>query len=199
MRIIVGLGNPGREYAWTPHNLGFQVMDCLADRFAIRITRPEGQSVIGVGRIAGHDVVLAKPQTFMNLSGHAVADLIARYEADPTETIVVSDEAALPWGMIRIRERGSAGSHNGLKSVIGALATDEFLRVRLGIKPEHPVNDLAAYVLAPMGKDVRKVADAMIVEAADAVEMILTEGTGRAMAHFNRRATPPEEAGEQNF
>jgi len=196
MRIIVGLGNPGREYAWTPHNLGFQVMDCLADRFAIRITRPEGQSVIGLGRIAGHDVVLAKPQTFMNLSGHAVADLIARYETDPAETIVVSDEAALPWGMIRIRERGSAGSHNGLKSVIGALGTDEFLRVRLGIKPEHPVSDLAAYVLASMGKDVRETAEAMIVEAADAVEMILAEGTGRAMAHFNRRATPPEEAAE---
>jgi PTH1 family peptidyl-tRNA hydrolase len=149
-----------------------------------------------VGRIAGHDVVLAKPQTFMNLSGHAVADLIARHEADPAETIVVSDEAALPWGMIRIRERGSAGSHNGLKSVIGALGTDEFLRVRLGIKPEHPVSDLAAYVLAPMGKDVRETADAMIVEAADAVEMIFAEGAGRAMAHFNRRATPPEEAAE---
>ncbi|MHB8526919.1 MAG: aminoacyl-tRNA hydrolase [Candidatus Acidiferrales bacterium] len=196
MRIIVGLGNPGREYAWTPHNLGFQVMDRLAERFAIRITRPEAQSVIGLGRIAGHDVVLAKPQTYMNLSGHAVADLIARYEADPAETIVVSDEAALPWGMIRIRERGSAGSHNGLKSVLGALATDEFLRVRLGIKPEHTVNDLAAYVLAPMGKDVREVADTMIIEAADAVEMILTDGAGRAMAHFNRRATPPEDAAE---
>ena len=193
MRIIVGLGNPGREYIWTPHNLGFQVMDCLSERFAIRITRPEAQSVIGLGRIAGHEVVLAKPQTYMNLSGHAVADLIARYEADPSETIVVSDEAALPWGMIRIRERGSAGSHNGLKSVLGALATDEFLRVRLGIKPEHTVNDLAAYVLAPMGKGVREVADTMIVEAADAVEMILTDGAGRAMAHFNRRATPPED------
>ncbi|HKV28055.1 MAG TPA: aminoacyl-tRNA hydrolase [Candidatus Acidoferrales bacterium] len=196
MRIIVGLGNPGREYAWTPHNLGFQVMDQLAERFAIRITRPEAQSVIGVGRIAGHDVVLAKPQTFMNLSGHAVADLIARHEADPAETIVVSDEAALPWGMIRIRERGSAGSHNGLKSVIGALGTDEFLRIRLGIKPEHPVADLAAYVLAPMGRDIRETADAMIVEAADAVEMILVDGTARATAHFNRRATPPEEVAE---
>jgi len=196
MRIIVGLGNPGREYAWTPHNLGFQVMDRLADRFAIRITRPEAQSMIGVGRIAGNDVVLAKPQTFMNLSGHAVADLIARYEADPAETIVASDEAALPWGMIRIRERGSAGSHNGLKSVIGAVATDEFLRVRMGIKPDYPVPDLAAYVLAPMGKGARKIADAMVVEAADAVEMILAEGAGRAMTHFNRRATPPEEAGE---
>ena len=196
MRIIVGLGNPGREYVWTPHNLGFQVMDCLADRFAIRITRPEAQSVIGVGRIVGHDVVLAKPQTFMNLSGHAVADLVARHEADPAETIVVSDEAALPWGMIRIRERGSAGGHNGLKSVIGALGTDEFLRVRMGIRPEFPIRDLAAYDLAPMGKDVREVAEKMISTAADAIEMILADGVGRTMAHFNRRATPPEDAAE---
>lgn len=196
MRIIVGLGNPGREYAWTPHNLGFQVMDCLADRFAVRITRPEGQSLIGVGRIAGHDVVLAKPQTFMNLSGHAVADLIARHEADPSETIVVSDEVALPWGAIRIRERGSAGGHNGLKSVIGALGTDEFLRVRMGIRPEFPIRDLAAYDLAPMGKDVREVAEKMIGTAADAIEMILADGVGRAMSHFNRRATPPEETAE---
>lgn len=196
MRIIVGLGNPGREYAWTPHNLGFQVMDCLADRFAIRITRPEAQSLIGVGRIAGHDVVLAKPQTFMNLSGHAVADLIARHEADPAETIVVSDEVALPWGAIRIRERGSAGGHNGLKSVIGTLGSDEFLRVRMGIRPEFPIRDLAAYDLAPMGKGVREVAEKMIGTAADAIEMILADGVGRAMSHFNRRATPPEEAAE---
>lgn len=196
MRIIVGLGNPGREYAWTPHNLGFQVMDCLADRFAIRMTRPEGQSLIGVGRIAGRDVVLAKPQTFMNLSGHAVADLIARHEADPAETIVVSDEVALPWGAIRIRERGSAGGHNGLKSVIGALGTDEFLRVRMGIRPEFPIRDLAAYDLAPMGKDVREVAEKMIGTAADAIEMILADGVSRAMSHFNRRATLPEEAAE---
>lgn len=196
MRIIVGLGNPGREYAWTPHNLGFQVMDCLAGRFAIRITRPEAQSVVGVGRIAGHDVVLAKPQTFMNLSGHAVADLIARHEADPAETIVASDEAALPWGAIRIRERGSAGGHNGLRSVIGVLGTDEFLRVRMGIRPEFPIRDLAAYDLAPMGKDVREVAEKMIGTAADAIEMILADGVGRAMSHFNRRATPPEEAAE---
>lgn len=196
MRIIVGLGNPGREYAWTPHNLGFQVMDCLADRFAIRITRPEAQSLIGVGRIAGHDVVLAKPQTFMNLSGHAVADLIARHEADPAETIVVSDEVALPWGAIRIRERGSAGGHNGLKSVIGALGTDEFLRVRMGIRPEFPIRDLAAYDLAPMGKGVREVAEKMIGTAADAIEMILADGVGRAMSHFNRRATSAEEAAE---
>lgn len=197
MRIIVGLGNPGREYALTPHNLGFHVIDCLAERQGIRVTRPEAQSYVGLGKIAGQDVALAKPQTFMNASGHAVADLIERYEANPAEAVVISDEAALPWGAVRIRGRGSAGGHNGLKSVIGALGTDEFLRVRLGVKPEFPPSDLAAYVLAPMGKDIREIAGEMVVKAADAVEMILAKGAGAAMSHFNRRETPPDEkAGE---
>ena len=196
MRIIVGLGNPGREYAWTPHNLGFLTIDCLAERFGIRVTRPEAQSYVGLGKIAGFDVALAKPQTFMNLSGHAVADLIDRYEVGAAETIVISDEVALPWGAIRIRERGSAGGHNGLKSVIGALGTDEFLRVRLGIRPEFPVRDLAAYDLAPMGKDVREVAVKMIETAADAVEVILAEGVGRAMSRYNRREAAEEQDSE---
>lgn len=193
MRIIVGLGNPGREYAFTPHNLGFLVIDCLAERFGIRVTRPEAQSYIGLGQIAGHEVALAKPQTYMNASGHAVADLVERYEADPAETIVISDEIALPWGVIRIRERGSAGGHNGLKSVIGALGTDEFLRIRLGICPEFPPRDLAAYDLAPIGKDVRKVAEEMVGNAADAIEVILAEGVGAAMSRFNRRNTPGDD------
>ena len=192
MRIIVGLGNPGREYTWTPHNLGFHVIDLLAERFGIHVTRPEAQSYVGLGRIAGHDVALAKPQTFMNASGHAVSDLIERYGADPSQAIIISDEVALPWGAIRIRERGSAGGHNGLKSVIGALGTDHFLRVRLGIRPEFPVRDLAAYDLAPMGKDVREVAAKMIDTAADAIETIVTEGASRAMSRFNRRDTPSE-------
>lgn len=193
MRIIVGLGNPGREYAFTPHNLGFLVIDCLAERFGIRVTRPEAQSYVGLGQIAGHEVALAKPQTYMNASGHAVADLVERYEADPAETIVISDEIALPWGVIRIRERGSAGGHNGLKSVIGALGTDEFLRIRLGICPEFPPRDLAAYDLAPIGKDVRKVAEEMVGNAADAIEVILAEGVGAAMSRFNRRNTPGDD------
>lgn len=187
MRIIVGLGNPGREYTWTPHNLGFLTIDCLAERFGIRVTRPEAQSYVGLGKIAGYDVALVKPQTFMNLSGHAVSDLIKKYEVNSAEAIVISDEIAFPWGVIRIRERGSAGGHNGLKSVIGALGTDEFLRVRLGIRPEFPVRDLAAYDLAPMGKDVRELAEKMIGTAADAIEMILEEGVSRAMSRFNRR------------
>lgn len=198
MRIIVGLGNPGRKYDWTPHNLGFQAVDLLAERWNIRVTRPEAQSLIGLGRIAGEEAVVAKPQTYMNSSGHAVADLLERHEADASELIVVSDEIALPWSMIRIRERGSAGGHNGLKSVIGALGTDEFLRVRLGIRPKFPVLDLATYDLSPMGKDVRKVAEEMIAGAADAVEMILADGVSRAMAKFNRKVEPEEAAAESS-
>jgi len=194
MRMIVGLGNPGAEYALTPHNLGFRVVDQLAERAGIRVTRPEAQSYVGRGQITGQEVILAKPQTYMNASGRAVRDLIERYECDPAEMVVISDDVALPWGMVRIRERGSAGGHNGLKSVIGALGSDEFIRVRLGVQPEHPVNDLSAYVLCPMGRDVRESAEKMITEAADAVEIILTEGAGRAMSRFNRRVPPADEA-----
>lgn len=197
MRIIVGLGNPGREYAWTPHNLGFQVIDLLAERFGIHLTRPEAQCQVGVGQIGGQDIALAKPQTYMNASGHAVSDLIAKYDRGPSDAIIISDEVALPWGTIRIRERGSAGGHNGLKSIIGALGTDEFLRIRLGVGPEFSPRDLAAYVLAPMGKDVRETAGEMIGTAADAVEAILVEGVGRAMSRFNRRDTPRSDSEEE--
>ena len=140
MRLIVGLGNPGIEYAWTPHNLGFLVVDKLAEQAGIRVTRPEAKSDVGLGKIAGHEVVLAKPQTMMNLSGLAVRELLGRAECEPADVIVVCDDFALPWGMIRVRERGSAGGHNGLKSVIGALGTMEFPRVRLGVQPEPTVS-----------------------------------------------------------
>jgi peptidyl-tRNA hydrolase, PTH1 family len=158
MWLIVGLGNPGYEYAWTPHNLGFLVVDLLAERARIRVERPESKSYVGLGRIGQHEVALAKPQTFMNLSGLAVRELAERYEAPPEQIVVAVDEAALPWGALRVRERGSAGGHNGLKSVIGALGSDEFVRVRLGVQPDHPVGDLAAYVLHRMGKAERNAA-----------------------------------------
>ncbi len=196
MRLIVGLGNPGMEYAWTPHNLGFMVVDRLAERAAARVERPEARSYVGRAQLAGHDVLLAKPQTFMNASGPAVRDLLERFECDAAEMIVLVDEAALPWGTLRIRERGSAGGHNGLKSVIGALGSGDFIRVRIGIAPEHPVDDLAAYVLRPMRKADLEQAAEMIDLAADAVEVILAEGAGRAMSRFNRR---PETAAEEEM
>ena len=194
MRLIVGLGNPGPEYAWTPHNLGFLVVDRLAEEGNIRVERPEAKSYVGLGRLAGQDVVLAKPQTMMNLSGLAMRELAYRYEAEPPDWIVVFDDVALPWGMLRIRERGSAGGHNGLKSLIGALATDEFIRVRLGVQPDHPVGDLAAYVLHPMRKAELEVAAEMVDGAAQAVQTILSDGVQRAMNQYNQRVPP---AGEE--
>ncbi len=193
MRLIVGLGNPGPEYAWTPHNLGFLVVDRLAEAGGIRVERPEAKSYIGRGQLAGQEVVLAKPQTYMNLSGLAVRGLLERLECSPAEMIVVYDEVALPWGAIRIRERGTAGGHNGVKSLIGALGTDEFIRVRMGVQPDHPVGDLAAYVLHPMRKAELEAAAEMVEQAAEAVQLILAEGTMRAMNRFNKRVPPESE------
>ncbi len=193
MRLIVGLGNPGPEYAWTPHNLGFLVVDRLAEQGRIRVDRPEAKAYVGRGQLAGQEVLLAKPHTFMNVSGLAVRELISRFECDPAEMIVIYDDVALPWGHLRIREHGSAGGHKGLKSLIGALGTDEFIRVRLGVQPEEPVGDLAAYLLNPMDKAELEIAAEMIEEASKAVEVILTEGAQRAMNRFNRRVPPPGE------
>ena len=196
MRLIVGLGNPGPEYEFTPHNLGFLAVDALGERAGIRVTRPESKSYVGLGTIAGNEVVLAKPQTMMNLSGAAVQMLLERYECKAAEMIVLSDEAALPWGMLRIRERGSAGGHNGLKSVIASVGSNEFIRVRLGVKPEYPLEDMADYVLHTMRKPEREIAAQMAADAAEAVELIVTEGAGKAMAKFNRRAEADEENSE---
>jgi peptidyl-tRNA hydrolase, PTH1 family len=196
MRLIVGLGNPGPDYEWTPHNLGFLAIDVLAERHKIRVTRPEAKSDVGRGQIAGHDVILAKPQTMMNLSGVAVRMLVERYECDVADTIVLIDEVDLPWGMLRVRERGRNSTHNGLKSVIASLGTDEFIRVRMGCKPERIWGDRRDYVLCTMRADERRIAQDEAVEAAGAVELILTDGVPKAMARFNRKASPEEEAAE---
>jgi PTH1 family peptidyl-tRNA hydrolase len=193
MRLIVGLGNPGIEYAWTPHNLGFLVVDKVAEQAGIRVSRPEAKSYVGRGHIAGHEVVLAKPQTMMNLSGLAVRELVGRAECEPSDVIVVCDDIALPWGMLRVRERGSAGGHNGLKSVIGALGTMEFPRVRLGVQPEEFRGDLKEYVLRQIRRDEEDFVAEEIEQGAEAVRLIVTEGVQRAMNHFNRRVSPPGE------
>jgi peptidyl-tRNA hydrolase, PTH1 family len=196
MRVIVGLGNPGSQYDWTPHNVGFLAVDAIAERAGIRVTRPESKSKVGLGKLAGNDVVLAKPQTFMNLSGAAVRMLLERYECGPEDLIVLSDEAMLPWGMLRIRERGSGGGHNGLNSIIGSLGTNEFIRIRLGVQPEHPMADMADYVLGVMRKPEREIAMQMAGDAAEAVEMILSEGAGKAMTRFNKRVGPADQDSE---
>jgi PTH1 family peptidyl-tRNA hydrolase len=193
MQVIVGLGNPGIEYAWTPHNLGFLVVDRLAEQAGIRVTRPEAKSYVGRGKIAGHEVILAKPQTMMNLSGLAVRELVGRAECRPSDVIVLCDDIALPWGMLRVRERGSAGGHNGLKSVIGALGTMEFPRVRLGVQPAEFKGDLKEYVLRQIRRDEQDVVQEEIEQGAEAVKLIVGEGTARAMNYFNRRVPPPGE------
>jgi peptidyl-tRNA hydrolase, PTH1 family len=193
MRLIVGLGNPGPEYEWTPHNMGFLAIDGIAERAGIRITRPEAKSYVGRGKFAGEAVILAKPQTMMNLSGVAVRMLLEKYECDPAEMIVLTDEVDLPWGMLRIRERGSAGTHNGLKSIVSAVGSGEFIRVRLGIKPEKIWGELRDYVLSKLSRADREIAGQMVTEATDAVELIITEGIDKAMSKFNRRVPPEEE------
>jgi PTH1 family peptidyl-tRNA hydrolase len=187
MRLIVGLGNPGPEYQWTPHNLGFLAVDEIANRNGIRVERPEAQALVGLGNVAGEEVILAKPQTYMNLSGTSVGRLMEKYELDPSDLLVMFDERDLPWGMIRIGERGSAGTHNGAKSVTSVVGTQEFARLRLGCGPDHPVSDLAAYVLRPMKKSELEVAAEMVASAGDALELLMKEGIAAAMNKFNRR------------
>jgi PTH1 family peptidyl-tRNA hydrolase len=192
MRLIVGLGNPGPEYQWTPHNLGFLAVDELANRNSIRVERPEAQALVGLGKVAGQEIILAKPQTYMNLSGNSVWRLMEKYELEAPQVLVIFDERDLPWGMIRIGERGSPGTHNGAKSVIAAMGTQEIARLRLGCGPNHKVSDLAAYVLRPMKKAQLEIAAEMVSTAGDAVEMILKEGIVAAMNKYNRRAPPPD-------
>jgi peptidyl-tRNA hydrolase, PTH1 family len=187
MRLIVGLGNPDPEYQWTPHNLGFMTVDELANRNGIRVERPEGKALVGRGKIAGEEVLLAKPQTYMNLSGISVRELLGKYELDLDDLLVLWDEVQLPLGTIRIHPDGSAGSHNGAKSVISAVGTQEFARVRLGCGPDHPLNSRKEHVLRPMKKAELEAASEMIGEAGDAVEMILTKGIDAAMNKYNRR------------
>jgi PTH1 family peptidyl-tRNA hydrolase len=184
--LIVGLGNPGPEYENTPHNLGFMVVDGLAGE--TRLSRKENMSHAGHGSVAGHPVVLAKPQTYMNSSGPAVRGLLERYELTADRLILVYDELALPFGEIRIRPKGSAAGHNGVKSVISALGTQEFTRVRLGFRPDHPIGDGAKFVLAPFKRAQMKDVEEMVGRGCSAVESIIAEGVEKAMTMFNRRA-----------
>jgi PTH1 family peptidyl-tRNA hydrolase len=186
--LVAGLGNPGAEYENTPHNLGFMVIERLAEENSIRVTRKENFSYVGLGAIRGRKVALAQPQTFMNLSGSAVKGLLERYGLNPDRLILVYDELALPWGDLRIRPKGSAAGHNGVKSVIGSLDTDEFIRVRLGIHPDHPIGDGARFVLAPFRRAQKQEVDEAVGRGAAAVESIIADGVEKSMAVFNRRA-----------
>jgi len=188
MFLVAGLGNPGEEYAVTPHNIGFMVVDRLAQVYDIRVTRRDSKALMGVGQIAGHDVMLAKPQTFMNLSGTSLAALMEKHSLTAADLILVYDELALPWGSLRIKPRGSSAGHNGVESSIRSLGTQEFVRVRLGIHPGHPLASGKDYLLSPFKRSLNKELEQLVADGADAVVSIITEGVEKAMTRFNRRA-----------
>ncbi len=193
MKLIVGLGNPGIEYQFTPHNLGFLTIDRIANGLGIEVRNRQCRALTARATIAGEAAVLAKPETFMNLSGLAVRELVAEHQVDVSrDLIVVYDELDLPLGAIRIRQRGSSAGHNGMGSILGALGTDEFLRIRLGVSPERKVTDGVKFVLTPFRKAQEKAVAESIDLGAQAVEAILKDGAAAAMNRFNRK----NEAGE---
>jgi PTH1 family peptidyl-tRNA hydrolase len=198
--LVVGLGNPGIQYQFTPHNAGFLAIDRLAEQGGVAVNNRRCRALTATVRMGGRDVVLAKPETYMNLSGISVQALVKEFDADPArDLIVIYDEIALSLGSIRIRERGSAGGHNGVKSVSGALGSEEWLRIRIGVAPpgeeaaESARRGRKDYVLTPMRKPQLVVLDEVLDRTARAVEMVLTQGPGPAMNEFNRRETGDDE------
>jgi len=186
VKLIVGLGNPGPEYVFTPHNLGFLVIDRIATDRNVEVRNRQCRALTGRTQIGDEQVLLAKPETFMNLSGVSVRELLDEYQLRPeSDLIVIYDELDLPMGTIRIRQRGRSAGHNGMESIIGALETQEFLRIRLGIAPE-------TKILKPFSKRQLKVVDGVLDLAAEAVQVILTEGPGAAMNRFNRKQDDDE-------
>jgi PTH1 family peptidyl-tRNA hydrolase len=188
MFLVAGLGNPGEEYAHTPHNLGFLVVDRLAERHGIRVTRRDSKALIGLGEIDGRQVMLAQPQTFMNLSGTSLAPLMEKHAIGLENLIVAYDELDLPWMELKIKPKGSAAGHNGMKSLIASFNSSEFVRVRLGVHPGHPIRSGVEYLLAPMKRSQSKEVEDFTGLAADAVQSIIAEGVVKAMTKFNRRA-----------
>ena len=183
--LIVGLGNPGPEYAKTRHNLGFMLIDVLADRMQTTVKRDECRAAVGRGRFDNQTVELAKPQTYMNLSGEAVKGLLAKDERSIERLVVISDDLALPFGSIRLRPKGTHGGHNGLRSIIDVLGTQEFIRLRIGIQPEHPLSDTKRFVLENFAKGDVESVEKILERGADAVETVIRDGVEAAMARFN--------------
>jgi len=193
VKLIVGLGNPGIEYQFTPHNLGFLTIDRIANGLGIEVRNRQCRALTARAAISGESVVLAKPETYMNLSGLSVRELVGEHQVDVArDLIVVYDELDLPLGTIRIRQRGSSAGHNGMESILGALSTDEFSRIRLGIAPDRKVVDSVKYVLTPFRKAQDKLVDEILDTAVQAVEVILKEGPAAAMNRFNRKNEPEE-------
>jgi len=195
--LVVGLGNPGPEYEASFHNLGFMVVDRLAARHGIRVSRKESMALVGTGVVDKTPSVLAKPQTFMNVSGPSVKGLLEKYLVPVSRLILVYDELDLPWGTLRVRPKGSAGGHHGVESVIRSVGVSEFARVRLGISPGHKVANGAGYVLSQIRKAQWKELDELLDLASEAVESILAEGVEKSMTRFNGRAQGLNEKKEE--
>lgn len=188
MKLIVGLGNPGIEYQFTPHNIGFLAIDRVAEQCGAMVENRHCKALTARVRIGKEEVLLAKPETYMNLSGLSVLELVRKYEVDLQEDLLaVYDELDLPLGKIRIRERGSSAGHKGMDSILSALGTEEVPRMRLGIAPDHPVKNGSRYVLSQFKKSQLVALDEMLDKAAEAVSVIVNDGISAAMNRFNRK------------
>ncbi|MFZ0299265.1 MAG: aminoacyl-tRNA hydrolase [Candidatus Sulfotelmatobacter sp.] len=188
MKLIVGLGNPGIEYQFTPHNVGFLAVDRIASERGVEIRNRQCRALTARIQVGDEPVLLAKPETYMNLSGGSVRELVAEYEAKPeADLIVIQDELDFPLGTLRIHTRRSSAGHNGIESIIDALGTEDFLRIRIGVAPERKVEGGQSYLLSPFRKSELAVVDGMLDTAAEAVMAILTEGAAAAMNRFNRK------------
>ncbi|HEX8723072.1 MAG TPA: aminoacyl-tRNA hydrolase [Pyrinomonadaceae bacterium] len=184
--LIVGLGNPGERYEWTRHNLGFMLVDLLARQANAPVKRSECRALVGRAELEGRAVELVKPQTYMNLSGESVACLLRKRAAlKPADVLAVSDDIALPFGSMRLRPSGSSGGQNGLKNIISALGTDQFPRLRVGIRPEHPVSDTAAFVLERFPKGQRAEVEKILERCAEALRAVVRDGLEKAMSQYN--------------
>jgi PTH1 family peptidyl-tRNA hydrolase len=191
VKLIVGLGNPGIEYQFTPHNLGFLVVDQIANEFGVEVRNRQCRALTARVVIGSETVLLAKPETFMNLSGISVRELVSKHEVRVEEDLtVIQDELDFPLGTIRIQRKRSSAGHNGIESIISSLGTNDFLRIRMGVAPERKIEDGMSYLLSPFRKAQLKVVDEMLEVAASAVKAIVTEGAAAAMNRFNRK---PEE------
>lgn len=197
MKLIVGLGNPGIEYQFTPHNIGFLAVDRIAEQCGVMVDNRHCKALTARTRIGNEEILLAKPETFMNLSGMSVLELVRKYEVNPEEDVlIIYDELDLPMGMIRIRPRGSSAGHNGMQSIINALQTEEIARIRIGVAPDDPRKGGAKYILAPFRKSQVAAVDEALDLTAQAVNVMVNEGITPAMNRFNRK-NKPEDAGDK--
>lgn len=187
MYLVAGLGNPEKKYDNTRHNIGFDAIDLLSDKFGIALTRTKFKAVYGDGYIGSERVIIAKPQTYMNLSGMSIEEIAKFYKIPNEDIIIIHDDISLDIGRLRIREKGSAGGHNGLKSIISHLGGDDFIRIKIGVgAPKHEDYDLADYVLGSFSEEERKVLSPVLSDTVNSVESIISEGAQRAMNKYNK-------------